>query len=130
MNEEPFFQSDQITPADSTVEIIEFTAQPYEDHKRINVYFRLSYFQDPPNAAIALFGINGEKLASVDVVNIFQPENEITLHIPKVIPQQGDYQVELTLFKMEERKAQADEKGEVKITTRNLQTSRITFTLQ
>lgn len=127
MSEEPFFQADQITPADGEVEVIDFRAEPYADQRRIKVTFRLSFFQEPPNAAISLFDAQGEVISSVDLVNITHPENEITLHIPGSVNSAGEFQLELTLFKLEEREAQPDEKGEVKLTTLKLSSQRIPF---
>ena len=130
MNEETFFQSDQITPADSDVEIVEFSADPYVDRGRVKINFRLSFFQNPPNPAISLLGEQREEIASVDLVNISHPENEITLHTPKPLSIKGEYQLELTLFDLEEREARPDEKGDVKIETHKLNSKKITFTLQ
>lgn len=130
MNEGAFFQADQISPADSEIEIIEFTVEPYQDHRRLKVNFRLSYFQDPPSASIALFGREGEEITSVDVVNIHQPDNEITLHIPKSSVRKGEFRVQLTLFNLSEREAQPEEEGEIRLTTQNISTRSITFTLQ
>jgi hypothetical protein len=130
MNEEPFFQSDQIAPADSEVEIVDFSAVPYADKARVKIQFRLSFFQKPPNAVISLLGEQDKEIASVDLVNITHPENEITLHIPKPLPIKGDYQLELTLFNLEECEARPDEKGEVRFTTQKLSSKIITFTLQ
>ena len=127
MSEEPFFQADQITPADGELEIIDFLAEPYADQRRIKVTFRLSFFQEPPNAAISLLDEQGEVITSVDLVNITHPENEITLHIPRSVNSAGEFQLELTLFKLEEREAQPDEKGEVKLTTLKLSSQRIPF---
>ena len=127
---ENFIQSDKITPVNSEVEILDFTAQPYLDQCRVKVHFRLSSFQAPPNAAITVFNGEGEEVTSVDVVNISQPDNEITLHIPKSQSGKGEYQVELMVFNLEERQASGDEKGEVKLTTKNLTSSRTTVTLQ
>jgi len=129
MSEEPFFQADQITPADGEVEVIDFRAEPYADQRRIKVTFRLSFFQEPPNAAISLFGEQGEVITSVDLVNITHPENEITLHIPRSVNSACEFQLELTLFKLEEREAQPGEKGEVKLTTLKLSSQRIPFSL-
>lgn len=130
MNENAIFQADQVTPASGEVEIVDLTAEPYEDQRRLKVNFRLSFFQEPPNASIALIGVKGEEIASVDLVNIFHPDNEVTLHIPKSSAKKGEYQVKLTLFKLGERKARADEDGEVRLITQNTSTKTITFTLQ
>lgn len=129
-SENKFIQPDQIKPVNSEVEIINFTADVYPDQKRVKVHFRLSSFQAPPNAAITVFGVEGEELASVDLVNITQPESEITLHIPKSHAGKGECQVELKLFDLQERQAQGNEKGEVKLITKKLTSSRTAFTLQ
>lgn len=127
MSEEAFFQADQITPADNEVEVIDFRAEPYADQRRIKVTFRLSFFQEPPNAAVSLIDEGGEIITSVDMVNITQPENEITLHIPRSVNSASVFQLELTLFKLKEREARPDEKGEVKLTTIKLSSLRIPF---
>lgn len=130
MSEGAVFQADQITPDDIEVEIIDFSAEPYDDHRRVKLNFRLSFFREPPNAAIVLYGREGEEIASVDMVNISHPENEVTLHIPRSRYQRGEYQAELILIKLGEREAGTDEEGEVKFETQTLSSSRITFTLQ
>lgn len=130
MDDENFFQSDQVTPLNGEVKILDFTAQPYQDQSRVKIRFRLSSFQRPPNAAITLWDEEGEEVTSVDVVNIFQPDNEITLHIPRSQRGKKEYQVELKVFDLSERPAQDDEKGEIKLTTKNMASSRITFTRQ
>lgn len=129
MNENTLLQPDQIAPAGSDAEIVDLTVEPYADKARLKINFRLSFFQAPPNAAIALLGEGDEEIASVDLVNIIHPENEITLHIPKPLPHQGVYHLELTLFNLEERKARPDEKGEVKLETRKLSSKRIAISL-
>ena len=130
MSDDTFFQTDQITPADREVTIVDFIAEPYQDRSRVKINFRLSYFQDPPNAAITLSSIDGEEITSVDVVNITHPDNEVTLHIPKSQAQKTEYQVELRLFKLVERKAQGEEEGQISLTTENLKSSTITFAIQ
>ena len=130
MNGDAFFRTDQITPADNEIEIIDLIAEPYQDHRRVKINFRLSFFQEPPNAAITLYGVDGEKIASVDLVNLIEPENEITLHIPKSQSKVGEYQVQLNLFKLGERKARAGEEGEVKLTTQSLTSRSVSFVIK
>ena len=129
MNDDTFFQADQITPADSEVTIIDFFAEPYQDRSRVKINFRLSYFQEPPNAAISLSSIDGEEITSVDVVNITHPDNEVTLHIPKSQALQTEFQVELKLFRLVEHKALGDDKGQISLTTETLKSSTITFAI-
>lgn len=129
MDQDNFFQTDQITPTDGEVDIIEFQAEPYPDHKRIKVAFRLSFFQSPPNAAIALLTEEDQVITSVDLVNIIHPENELTLHLPRSVESTGNYLVEMTLFKLEEQETQPGEDGDVKLTTHKLSTRRVAISL-
>ena len=130
MINENFFQADQITPADRDLEILDFSVEPYPDHRRVKVIFRLSYFQTPPNAALTLQNEEGEELASVEVINIIETENEFTLHIPASHAELGKYQVKLTLFSLIEQEAGPGEKGEVSLITQNLNSKTVSFSLQ
>jgi hypothetical protein len=129
MTDDHFFQPDQVSPADSEIKIIDLQAEPYQDLRRIKVNFRLPYFQEPLNATITLNRMNGEVLTSVDVVNLFQPQNEVTLHIPGSKVQEGDYQVELVLFRVEEHEAESKEKGDIQLTTQLLTSRTIKFSI-
>jgi hypothetical protein len=129
MNSDDFFGTDQIKSADNKVEIIDLTAEPYIDQSRVKIHFRLSFFQDPPNAKISLFGGGGEELTSVDIVNIIHPDNEITLHLPNHTAQQGNYQVDLTLFSIQEHDTQTDEEGQIELATQMITSRQTTFTL-
>lgn len=130
MNEDTFFQTDQITPADEEVKIIDFTAEPYQDKRRVKVNFRLSYFQEPPSATISLLGIEGEELTSVDVVNIIRPENEVTLHIPASQVKQGNYQVKITLLHLGEGGTEGNDEGKTNLSPHTLTSRKTTFTIQ
>lgn len=130
MTEDTIFQTDQITPADEEVKIIDFTAEPYQDNRRVKITFRLSYFQEPPSASISLLGIEGEELTCVDVVNIIQPENEVTLHIPAARVKQGNYQVEITLIHLGEGGTGGDDDGKTNLSSHTLTSRKTTFTIQ
>jgi hypothetical protein len=130
MNNNTFIHSDQITSADNDVEIIDFSAEPYQDQRRVKVNFRLSYFQEPPNATLVLRDDDGEEIASVEVVNIIHPENEITLHIPPSQVCQGEYHIEITLFHLEEVAVEGQGDGEAELNTQTLTSRRTTFTFQ
>jgi hypothetical protein len=129
MNHDDFFGTDQIKPIEGEAEIIDLTAEPYQDLSRVRILFRLSYFRDPPNGSIVLSDGAGEELASVEIINISQPDNEITLHIPNHPAPQGEYQVELTLFHLHEREARGNEEGEIKLTSKKISSKRTAFTL-
>ena len=129
MDNDDFFGTDQILPTDSQVDIIELTAEPYQDRRRIKVHFRLSYFQQPPNASLVLFRGEGQEVTAVDIVNISHPDNEVTLHIPRDQAIDGEYKLELTLFKLLERESMAEQAGNIKLVTEKDISKQITFTL-
>jgi hypothetical protein len=68
----------------------------------------LSSFLEGPNAVITLSNEENQELATVNIVNIFSPENEITLHIPgnKKLP--GNYKVNVEVFYAEEEEIEQD----------------------
>lgn len=102
MNQEPFFQPDQLLPESSAVKIVHLEAAPYPDNRRVQVIFRLSAGAESLGAAVVLTNQDGEQLASATIVNLLIPRSEVTLHIPKAAAQAGDYQLDLTLFSLQE----------------------------
>jgi hypothetical protein len=129
MTDDHFFQPDQVSPADSEIKIIDLLVEPYQDLQRVKVNFRLPYFQEPLNASITLNKMDGKELASVDVVNLIQPENEVTLHIPKPHVQDGEYQVELVLFRVENREDLGKENSDIHFNTQVLTSRTVTFSI-
>jgi len=111
------------------IEILEFTSEIYPDRRRVKVNFLLSSFQVNPNAALTLFSPEGEKLASVNIVNIFSQANEITLHIPvnRNIP--GEYRIEMDLFYIQEEENPSDEGDGISLKTIPLKSKTSTFSL-
>ncbi len=84
------------------IEILEFSSEIYPDHRRVKVTFTLSDFQVNPNASIVLMNQNSDRLAEINIINIFNRANEITLHIPANQNKPGDYKIELDLFYVQE----------------------------
>jgi predicted SnoaL-like aldol condensation-catalyzing enzyme len=84
------------------IEVLELSGKIYPDHRRVKVTFLLSAFQKNPNASIRLLNQNSERLAEVNIVNIFSQANEITLHIPANQNKPGDYKIELDLYYVQE----------------------------
>lgn len=123
-------QPDQILPEDQETDILEITAEPYPDRRRIKVLFRLSSFSSAPNASIKLTNKDNQLLVSADMVNISNPENEITLHLPKNKNQPGKYSVTLELFSLAEEETGAEDGPEVTLKQTNLKSSSCSFTLQ
>lgn len=94
--------SPKAPPAQDDIKILSFDAESYPDDRRVKVKLLLSSFLEGPNALITLSNEENQELTSVNIVNIFSPENEFTLHIPgnKNLP--GTYIVNVEVFYVEE----------------------------
>lgn len=123
-------QPDQILPEDQETDILEITAEPYSDKRRIKVLFRLSSFASAPNASITLTNGDNQLLVSANMVNIFSPDNEITLHLPENKNQPGKYSVTLELFSLVEEETDAEDGLKVTLKQTNIKSSSCSFTLQ
>lgn len=121
---------DQILPEDQETDILEITAEPYPDKRRIKVLFRLSSFASAQNASVTLTDMDNQLLVSANLVSIFSPDNEITLHLPENKNQPGEYSVTLELFSLAEEKTDSEGGPEVTLKQTNLKSSSCSFTLQ
>ncbi|MCK5794246.1 MAG: hypothetical protein KAH12_06055 [Anaerolineales bacterium] len=130
MFENQSIQPDQILPENQDTDILEITAEPYLDKRRIKVLFRLSSFASTPNASITLTNEDNQLLVSANMVNIFNTENEITLHIPKNKNQPGEYSVTLELFSLAEEETDAEDGPKITLKQTNIKSSSCSFTLQ
>jgi len=123
-------QPDQILPENQEAEILEITAEPYPDKRRIKVLFRLSSFSSVPNATIKLTNENNELLVTANLVNISNPENEITLHLPVNTNLPGAYTVTIDLFSLIEEEITSEDKPTVTLNQTNIKTRSCAFSLQ
>jgi len=121
---------DQILPEDQQTDILEITAEPYPDQRRIKVLFRLSSFATAQNASVTLVNEDNQLLVSANLVSIFNPENEITLHLPENKNQPGEYSVTLELFTLAEEETDSENGTEIKLKQTNIKSSSCSFTLQ
>ena len=110
------------------IEVEEFSSEIYPDRRRVMVTFQLSAFQVNPNASIKLLNQNGDRLAEVNIINIFSQANEITLHIPVNQNKPGDYKIELDLFYIQEEEI-PDADDQVSLKTIPLKSITTSFTL-
>ena len=69
-------------------------------------------------------------MVSANMVNIINPENEITLHLPKNKNQPGEYSVTLELFSLAEEETGAEDGPKVTLKQTNIKSSSCSFTLQ
>lgn len=95
-------------PPQDDIKILALDAEPYPDGRRVRVKLVLSPFLQGPNAEINLSNHDDELLASIDIVNIFIPENEFTLHIPENKSLPGSYTVNVEVFYIEEEEIEQD----------------------
>jgi len=110
------------------IEVEEFSSEIYPDRRRVMVTFQLSAFQVNPNASIKLLNQNGDRLAEVNIINIFSQTNEITLHIPVNQNKPGDYKIELDLFYIQEEEIPGAD-DQVSLKTIPLKSVTTSFTL-
>ncbi len=129
MFEDQTIQPDQILPGDQVADILEIVAEPYPDKRRIRVQFRLSSFSTAPNASINLTNEADEILVTANLVTMFNPENEITLHLPANKNQPGDYRVTLDLFSLKEEETDGDDGPKVVLKQTNIKTKSCSFSL-
>ncbi len=130
MFDKQFIQSDQILPDNQDIDILEISAEPYPDKRRIKVLFRLSSFNSPPNISVTLSNEAGDNLAAAKMVNIFNPENEITLHIPATMNQPGEYTVKMVLFSIKEEEKATKDGPRIELKETNIKSSSCSFILQ
>ena len=116
-----------IDPAEE-IKIMEVDTELYPDKRRVKVKFILSSFTQGPSALVTLT-FNKIQLASVNIVNIFVPENEITLHIPGKSVKTGTYQVELDLFFIIEAEDDVGEESIVRLQQSHLDNASVSFTI-
>jgi len=130
MFENQSIQPDQILPEGQEIDILEIAAEPYPDKRRIKVLFRLSSFSSAPNASISLTNEDNQLLASTNMVSIFNPENEITLHLPENRNLPGEYTVTLELFSLAEEETGTEDDPTVTLVQTNIKSSSCSFKLQ
>ena len=108
------FSGSLITPSvQDNIKIISFAAEPYPDGRRVLVRLLLSSFLEGPNATINLSNEENQELAAVNIVSIFSPETEITLHIPRNKKLPGNYSVDVEVFYTEEE--EIEQEGEKRL---------------
>lgn len=102
MSEDLFFQPDQITPDEADIKILDLSAEPYPDQRRVKVEFRISGYRKSLGSTISVIDPEGEEVASANIVNIFIPHHEITLHLPGSRAKPGTFELVVTLFSLQE----------------------------
>lgn len=130
MDNDRFSSSSKTPPSQDDIKILSFAAEPYPDGRRVLVRLLLSSFLEGPNAVITLSNEENQELATVNIVNIFSPENEITLHIPgnKKLP--GNYIVNVEVFYAEEEEIEQDGEQRLSFKQSLVDRASISFSIQ
>lgn len=103
--------SSEIPLPPDQVEIRDLKAEPYEDGKRVHVYLTFTPFQEDPSAEVLVYDPKGKEIASVDIIETFDPNTEITLHLPDE-GLAGEYRIRVNAFYLQ-RDLPEDESAEV-----------------
>jgi hypothetical protein len=111
------------------IDILEFSSELYPDQRRVKVVFHLSPFSENPNASISINNQQGDILTSVNIVNIFSSDNEITLHIPAKQNTPGVYTVTIELFHVQEETSNGSQEDHLSLKTIPLGSSSSTFSI-
>ena len=123
-------QPDQILPDNQDAEILEIAAEPYPDRRRIKVLFRLSSFSSAPSGSITLSNEDNEILVTTSMVNIFHPENEVTLHLPANKNHPGQYSVTLEIFSIIEEDTASEDGPKTILKQKNKKSRSCSFEIQ
>jgi stress response protein SCP2 len=130
MDNDMFSGSPKTPPAQDDIKILSFDAEPYPDGRRVKVKLLLSSFLQGPNALINLSNQENQELATVNIVNIFSSENEITLHIPGNKKQPGKYTVDVEVFYVEEEEIERDGEQQIFFRQSLIDSASTSFSIQ
>ncbi len=115
MDQIEFKNSNEVPQPPSNVELEEISAELYPDHKRLRVRISLTPFQKKPSAEVIVKDPEGHLVKSAHIVQITEPESEITIHLPQRIPA-GTYQVFVRAFYLVEKDLDIQGEDLVKLT--------------
>jgi hypothetical protein len=130
MDNDMFSGSPKTPPAQDDIKILSFDAEPYPDGRRVKVKLLLSSFLQGPNALINLSNEENQELTTVNIVNIFSPENEITLHFPGNKKRPGSYSVNVEVFYVEEEEIEQDGEQRLSFKQSLVDSASISFSIQ
>ncbi len=130
MDTDKFSSSSKMPPVQDEIKILSFAAEPYPDGRRVKVGLLLSSFLEGPNAIINLSNEENQELTTVNIVNIFSPETEITLHIPGNKKQSGSYTVNVEVYYAEEEEIEQDGEQQLSFKQSLVDSASTSFSIQ
>ncbi len=100
MTEIPLYDESDEVPvpvARADVRVLEASAKPYPDGRRVRLDFKLTPFFERPCVDIAVTNRMGDTVASMSLIEAMDTEFEFTLHLRGPEPR-GEYVIHFTLF--------------------------------
>jgi hypothetical protein len=79
------------------VRILDFTATPYPDGRRVRIYLEVTPFQERPSVELISTNAQGHQVAQVSIVESISRKMELTMHLRGPQPV-GEYRVEAQVF--------------------------------
>lgn len=108
-----FFQDPNEVPLPpDEVRILDFSAEPYPDQRRIHVRLALTPFQKRPNVEIVILNSAGDNLSEVSILECMTKNVDLTMHLRAVQPA-GSYRIEAVVYYLQDSEQDsADEDAE------------------
>lgn len=93
-----FFQDpNEIPLPPEEVRILNLSAQPYPDGRRVHVELQLTPFLKRPSGEVIVTDAQGEEVAELSIIESINPRLELTVHLPNPEPG-GRYTLSAEIF--------------------------------
>lgn len=76
-----FTDPDTVPLPPNEIKIQKLSAKPWADGQRVRVNLEITPFQKNPNAVITINNLDGEKVASITIIETIEYDMEFTLHL-------------------------------------------------
>lgn len=97
-----FFQDPNEVPLPpEEVRILDFSAEPYPDQRRIHVQLALTPFQKRPSVEIVILNPAGENISEVSILECMTKNVDLTMHLRAVQPA-GSYRIEAVVYYLQD----------------------------
>lgn len=90
------------------VRIREFRVDPWPDGRRLKVYLEVTPFLKRPSGEVQITDIDGNPVASANIIETIDPKMELNLHL-RSEDTQGEYSAAVILFYLQEIPDDEDE---------------------
>lgn len=90
------------------VRIRELRVDPWPDGRRLKVYLEVTPFQKRPSGEVQITDMEGNPVASANIIETIDPKMEINLHL-RAEDNRGEYLASIVLFYLQEIPDDEDE---------------------